>query len=188
MLSRMDMFTAEERSALMARIRSSGTTPEVRLYELVRAILGNRWRIDRNARHLPGKPDVLVPSLALAVFADGCFFHGCAEHSRVPKSNADYWGPKIARNASRDAASRRQLRELGLEVWRFWEHDLRGRPLESTQASLKVRLAQRALHVPPAQGRLLYRRATRQLEAQDHPSVARNGDRRAPTSGQQSYS
>jgi len=139
----MDMFTPEERSALMARIRSTGTSPELRLYELVRSTLGEDWQVQQNVKALPGCPDVLVPSLALVVFADGCFFHGCPNHSRIPRSNADYWGPKIARNASRDASRRRRLRSLGFGVWRFWEHDLRGRQLEKTRGILERRLARR---------------------------------------------
>jgi DNA mismatch endonuclease (patch repair protein) len=144
----MDMFTKEERSALMARIRSTGTSPELRLYELVRGTLGDNCSVYQNVRSLPGCPDVLVPSLALAIFADGCFFHGCPRHSRTPKSNADYWGPKIARNASRDASRRRKLRALGLGVWRFWEHDLEGRQLEKTRVILERRLERR---LPAAQ-------------------------------------
>jgi DNA mismatch endonuclease (patch repair protein) len=65
-----DIFTPEKRSEIMSRIRSTGTTPETRLWVLVRAALGRRWRIDRNVRTLPGQPDVLIPSLRLAVFAE----------------------------------------------------------------------------------------------------------------------
>lgn len=136
-----DMLTPAERSALMARIRSHGTAIEVRLYALVREILGSRWRIDRNDHSLPGAPDVVVPSLRLVLLADGCFYHSCPLHGRPPKSNLDYWVPKLARNVRRDAANRRALRKLGFSVWRFWEHDLTGRALERTARLLRGRLA-----------------------------------------------
>ena len=65
-----DVFTREERSEIMSRIRSSGTTTEARLYASVREALGGRWRIDKNVRTLPGQPDVVVPARRVAVFAD----------------------------------------------------------------------------------------------------------------------
>ena len=138
-----DMFTPAVRSALMARIRSSGTRIETRLYEMVRAILGGRWRIDLNDPSLPGAPDIVVPSLRLVVLADGCFYHSCPLHGRAPKSNLGYWVPKLARNVRRDRANRRRLRALGFSVWRFWEHDLTGRSLVRTEHVLERRLAKR---------------------------------------------
>jgi DNA mismatch endonuclease (patch repair protein) len=111
-----DVFTPEKRSEIMSRIRSSGTTPEARLCAAVREALGGRWRIDMNVRTLPGQPDVVVPGLRLAIFADGCFYHGCPEHGHVPKSNVGYWLPKLVRNRRRDRASRRALRRMGFAV------------------------------------------------------------------------
>jgi len=90
-----DVFPPEQRSEIMSRIRSSGTTLEARLCASVREALGGRWRIDRNVRTLPGQPDVVVAGLHLAIFADGCFYHGCPEHGHMPKSNVDYWLPKL---------------------------------------------------------------------------------------------
>ena len=65
-----DIFNVAKRSEIMSRIRSAGTTPERRLYVLVREALDFRWRIDLNARALPGQPDLFIPSLRLALFAD----------------------------------------------------------------------------------------------------------------------
>jgi DNA mismatch endonuclease (patch repair protein) len=134
-----DVFTPEKRSQIMARIRSSGTSPETSLCTLVRESLGGRWRIDKNVRTLPGQPDVVIPSLRLAIFADGCFYHGCPEHGHTPKSNVDYWLPKLVRNSRRDRANRRALRRMGFAVWRFWEHELKGRRIARTQVALTVR-------------------------------------------------
>ena len=138
-----DVFTPQKRSEIMSRIRSSGTTPEARLAASVRGALGARWRIDMNVRTLPGQPDVVVPSLRLAIFADGCFYHGWPEHGHVPKSNAGYWLPKLARNRKRDRVSRKVLREMGYAVWSFWEHQLAGRRLARTQLALARRLRAR---------------------------------------------
>jgi DNA mismatch endonuclease (patch repair protein) len=131
-----DIFSAEKRSEIMSRIRSVGTSPEKRLYVILRESLGPRWRIDRNVRDLPGQPDFLVPSLRLAVFADGCFYHGCPTHGHTPKSNTAYWVPKLARNRKRDAANRRALREMGFTVFRVWEHDLKAERLGRLKAAL----------------------------------------------------
>ena len=135
-----DKHTPVQRSANMARIRSSGTTPEQRLYQAVRAALGYRWRIDRNIRTLPGCPDVVIPSLWLVIFADGCFFHGCPKHYRAPLSNTEYWVPKIAGNIARDKARQATLEANGWSVWRVWEHDLTKGALPDTHVALDHRL------------------------------------------------
>lgn len=119
----MDRITAARRSRNMSRIRSQGTTPEQRLYKIVRKAAGRRIT-KRNVKELPGQPDLLIPSLRIVIFADGCFFHSCPDHGHLPKSNARYWKPKLARNQMRDARSRRRLRRMGYSVWRVWEHDL----------------------------------------------------------------
>ncbi len=148
----VDVFDREKRSDVMSRIRSSGTRIELRLYEMVRALLGGRWRIDQNDRALPGAPDVVVPSLRLVILADGCFYHCCPKHGRVPDSNRAYWEPKLAGNVRRDRAHRRALRALGFSVWRFWEHDLEYRGLARTYAVLERRLAKRVLESRGATG------------------------------------
>ena len=127
-----DIFTPEKRSEVMAAIRSSGTKPERRLIAMVQELVGEDLEVDCNVRTLPGTPDVVVPELDLAIFADGCFFHGCPKHGKVPSSNVDYWAPKLARNVQRDTRSRAALRRRGYAVWRFWEHDLTGRRGERT--------------------------------------------------------
>lgn len=135
-----DVFDPTKRSQVMARIRSSGTKPENRLYQMVRSILGGRRRIVRNARDIPGRPDLLIPSLGLAIFLDGCFYHGCPIHGHIPKSNGAYWAPKIARNIGRDSSNARRLRRMGYRVWRFWEHAVEGRKAIATAAILQRRL------------------------------------------------
>ena len=138
-----DVFTPEERSRIMAKIRSEDTGPEVRLRQLIRNALGYRWRIDNNVAELPGTPDVVVPALKLAIFADGCFYHGCPLHHRVPKTNVVYWSEKVALNKRRDRRNDRKLRSLGFSVWHVWEHDLKPTELPRTEARLRRRLAVR---------------------------------------------
>jgi len=136
----MDIFSVNRRSEIMAAIRSSGTKPERLVLELTRRLvrqeLGRSTRILANATFVPGTPDVYVPSLRLALFVDGCFFHGCPIHGHIPKSNKRYWTRKLIRNVRRDDRVRRNLRRNGLSVWRFWEHELRRTVVERCEAKL----------------------------------------------------
>jgi len=108
----------------MRGIRRRDTRPErVLRSELHRR--GLRFRIDypvpvdgRSPR-----PDVAFTKKRVAVFIDGCFWHGCPEHSQRPKQNSQYWGPKISRNIERDAEQDARLAAGGWMVLRFWEHD-----------------------------------------------------------------
>ena len=138
-----DIFTQQKRSEIMSHIRSTGLRPERRLYEIVRAVLGKRWRIHQNDSGLPGTPDLVIPGLDLIIFADGCFFHGCPKHGHIPKSNRSYWRAKLDGNKRRDRRNTMRLRRLGYSVWRVWEHDLKGRAAEGTTQSLARRLRQR---------------------------------------------
>lgn len=135
-----DTISAKKRSQVMSQIRSRGTVIEKALYSVVRESLGSRWRIDRNVGGLPGNPDIVIRSMRLAIFADGCFYHGCPKHGHTPKSNRGYWAPKLARNCRRDQINRRKLRRLGFSVWTFWEHSLEGAEFEGTRRLLNKRL------------------------------------------------
>ena len=142
-----DIFSSDKRSVIMSRIRSQGTKPEVRLCAIIREILGKRRRIMLNVTSLPGCPDIVVPSLKLVIFSDGCFYHCCPRHGHTPKSNSEYWAPKLARNLRRDRRIRRHLRSLGYSVWRVWEHDLSTTKIESTLQRLRRRIGKRAAQI-----------------------------------------
>jgi len=129
----VDIYSKEKRSDIMSRIRSTGTTPETKLYALARDVLGPRPRMLRHPKTLPGTPDLYVPSLKLALFADGCFFHGCPAHGHIPHSNGTYWAKKIDRNSKRDRQHRTALRRRGISVWRFWEHELKPTRLDAAR-------------------------------------------------------
>lgn len=106
----------------MARIRSTGNKEtELEMIRLFRegGIIG--WR--RNWP-LPGRPDFVFPKARLALFVDGCFWHGCPIHGRQPTSNSDYWTVKLERNRQRDREVNRRIRVLGWKVIRIWHHEL----------------------------------------------------------------
>lgn len=118
-----DNLTLSQRSYAMSRIRSRGNaSTEERLVCLLRAAKITGWR-----RHpkLKSRPDFVFPKARLAIFVDGCFWHGCPRCFRPPKSNADYWTKKIARNRARDRAATAQLKDLGWHVIRIWEHSFK---------------------------------------------------------------
>lgn len=135
-----DIFTKAKRSLIMSRIRSTGTKPEERLRGLVRAIAGPR-KVRAHARLKGVRVDFYIPSLKLAIFCDGCFYHCCPEHGHIPKSNIAYWKPKLARNAKRDKEYRATLRKHGFKVWRAWEHELKPSVLPKTMRRLARTLA-----------------------------------------------
>lgn len=103
--------------------RRSNTQPELRVRRLLHAA-GLRYRIDYapDRANLRRRADIVFTRHRIAVFIDGCFWHGCPEHFIPPKANAKYWTPKIATNIRRDRDTDRRLRDAGWTVLRFWEH------------------------------------------------------------------
>jgi DNA mismatch endonuclease (patch repair protein) len=119
----MDVFSRRKRSQIMSRIRSQGNaTTELRLIELLRAIGITGWR--RNQK-LPGKPDFIFRARHIALFVDGCFWHGCPRCYRRPHSNLAYWDAKIRGNRKRDRKVTKTLKRLGWRVVRIWAHELK---------------------------------------------------------------
>jgi DNA mismatch endonuclease, patch repair protein len=117
-----DVFSKKKRSDVMSRIRSEGNDDtELALIRLFRRHHVTGWR---RRWPLAGKPDFVFPADRLAVFVDGCFWHGCKTHSKPPQSNCDYWDKKLRRNRQRDQAVTFILRKRGWRVLRLWEHDL----------------------------------------------------------------
>jgi DNA mismatch endonuclease (patch repair protein) len=132
---RIDVFTPTKRSAVMARIRGSGNKDtELRLIAVMRANGITGWR--RGAK-LRGRPDFTFPRERLAVFVDGCFWHGCPQHATWPRNNADFWRTKILGNQRRDRAVSRLLTKSGWRVVRIWEHALTKKHAARTAARLK---------------------------------------------------
>ena len=114
-----DIFTKAKRSAVMAAIRGSGNAAtELRMIALMRAHGITGWR--RKARVF-GKPDFVFRAAKVAVFVDGCFWHGCPRHATQPRTRAAYWAAKFSRNKARDREVVRTLRREGWRVVRVWE-------------------------------------------------------------------
>jgi DNA mismatch endonuclease (patch repair protein) len=107
----------------MAAIRSRGNkSTELRLVEILRAHTITGWR---RGYPLPGRPDFVFPGERLAVFVDGCFWHKCPRHWRIPQTNLGYWRPKFERNTRRDRRNSLDLKRRGWSVLRLWEHQLK---------------------------------------------------------------
>lgn len=126
MADELSRFGGLTRSQLMGRIRSTGNRQtESRLAKLLRAQDVTGWR-----RHLPlpGKPDFAFPKHKVAVFVDGCFWHGCPKCYRRPKTNRAFWDRKRVGNMARDQRVARELRARGWKVLRIWEHALKKSP------------------------------------------------------------
>lgn len=120
----VDRLTVEKRSLLMARVRRQGTEPELILRKTLWA---NRLRYRlKSKRKLPGSPDILFPGHRIAIFIDGCFWHGCSLHGTIPKTHSKFWATKIERNKSRDVEVDEKLMTLGWTPLRFWEHEIKG--------------------------------------------------------------
>jgi DNA mismatch endonuclease (patch repair protein) len=104
--------------------RRRDTGPERRLRSLLHRA-GLRFRVDYRVGQGKGapRPDIAFLAPRVAVFVDGCFWHGCPDHGGSPSKNISYWGPKLARNRARDLENDRALREAGWEVLRVWEHE-----------------------------------------------------------------
>jgi DNA mismatch endonuclease (patch repair protein) len=156
-----DVFTKTQRSRLMARIRSRGNArTELALARVFRTHGITGWR-----RHVPlalaapsskaqaqkrkggargatlptarVRPDFVFPQRRLAVFVDGCFWHGCPRHATQPKGNAAFWRRKFAANIARDRRVDRALRRAGWRVLRIWEHALRRKNAARLAARLR---------------------------------------------------
>lgn len=121
-----DTFPSATRSKIMSAIRKRGNkSTELRVVRIFREHNVTGWR-----RHsfVMGNPDFVFPKLKIALFVDGCFWHGCRWHCRPPSSNRDYWWPKLARNKSRDRVNSARLKKAGWFVVRLWEHQLNDGP------------------------------------------------------------
>ena len=129
-----DTKTPAERSENMSRIRSTNTKPE----EIVRKYLfSHGFRYRKNDKRYPGKPDIVLPKYHTIIFVNGCFWHmhGCSR-SRLPRSDQEYWKPKIERNIQRDAENQQKLEVDGWKVIVVWECELKKRIAEERLSRL----------------------------------------------------
>lgn len=125
----MDRVTPEQRSKMMAAVRSKDTKPELFVRRELHA-RGYRFRLHR--RDLPGTPDIVFPSRKAVIFVNGCFWHGheCPAGT-LPATRPEFWKEKIGRNIDRDARNRNELEAAGWKVLVVWECDLqRPKPVD----------------------------------------------------------
>ncbi|MGR9343484.1 very short patch repair endonuclease [Rhizobium leguminosarum] len=132
--------TDPRRSAVMRAVKSKDTTTEMIVRRLIHS-LGFRYRL--HWKELPGTPDLVFPGRRKVVFVHGCFWHGhdCSRGARQPKSNADYWHAKIARNIERDKRNNEALRKAEWDVMTVWECDTKVAAREDLSTRLKAFLS-----------------------------------------------
>jgi len=117
----MDNISKKKRSKTMSRIKSKNT----KLETLFRNILKNAgFKFRNNVSTMPGKPDIVMIKYNLVIFLDSCFWHHCPSHFRMPKSNINYWKPKIANNVKQDIRITKLYKSLRWKVLRLWEHEI----------------------------------------------------------------
>lgn len=112
--------SSKQVSEQMSRMPRESTGPEMELRRRLHD-RGLRYRVNR--RNLPGTPDISFSRAKLAVFVDGCFWHGCPKHGVLPKANREWWQRKLEANRERDARKDAELRELGWKPVHIWEHE-----------------------------------------------------------------
>lgn len=130
-----DVHSAATRSYNMSRVKGKDTKPEMVVRRYLHA-LGFRYRL--HVKHLPGKPDIVLPKYKTVVFIHGCFWHGhegCRFFS-IPKTRTDWWLQKINTNKENDAKSILALQEQGWKVIELWECTLKPKHLYKTLQSL----------------------------------------------------
>lgn len=129
-----DVFTVAKRSQIMSKVRSTGNaSTELKLIAEFKERKITGWR--RKSK-IFGHPDFIFPKLRVAVFVDGCFWHGHDCRNTKPKDNADYWRAKIERNQRRDQAATERLTELGYRVVRIWECEFQKKRRERLEEKL----------------------------------------------------
>ncbi len=130
-----DNHTQEQRHLNMVHIHSQGTRPE----EAVRKYLFSRkLRYRKNDKRYPGSPDIVLPKYHVVIFINGCFWHqhaGCRK-AVLPKSNMNYWIPKLKRNVDRDKKVHQQLVQMGWRVIVVWECELQKKRIAETLEKL----------------------------------------------------
>lgn len=129
----MDIWSKKKRSAVMAKIRSKDTKPEL----IVRRYLFSRgYRYRKNVKGLPGTPDIVLRKYGIVIFIHGCFWHGHEVDGTLPKTNSEFWHKKIMRNRQRDARNKEALKRMGWRVMTVWECQLK--PAARQQTLLEI--------------------------------------------------
>lgn len=159
-----DIFTKAKRSAVMSRIQSrNNKATELALVSLFRrshivgwrrhiALRLHESRLKKEAKERRAstrvRPDFVFRHCRLAVFVDGCFWHGCPSHGTKPKSNAPFWQAKLASNTARDQYATKSLRLRKWRVLRIWEHQLGNESRVIARVKREMALCSASLLIP----------------------------------------
>ncbi len=134
-----DVFSKEKRSEIMACVRSRGNkSTEGRFRDLLTEVGAQGWR--EHPDDVFGSPDFVFEASRVAIFIDGCFWHGCSACRNLPSTNVEFWTKKIESTTVRDETVNGTLAEEGWHVVRFWEHELKRRHKEAALAKLALAL------------------------------------------------
>ncbi len=126
-------------SKTMAAIKGKNNrTTELKLrMALIRRKI-NGFRL--HAKDLPGNPDFVFIKENIAIFVDGCYWHGCPKCGHIPKTRSAFWSAKIKRNKERDKQKNKELRRIGVRTLRIWEHELKGSNISKTISKIEKEL------------------------------------------------
>ncbi|WP_088006082.1 very short patch repair endonuclease [Indiicoccus explosivorum] len=116
-----DTMTKKQRSKTMGAIRAQSKLENI----FSKALWHRGFRFRKNVRKLKGTPDIVMQKYKIVIFIDSCFWHGCPEHFKRPKSNQDFWDKKISRNRERDKEVDEFYKERNWNVKHVWEHEIR---------------------------------------------------------------
>ncbi|MET8214983.1 very short patch repair endonuclease [Streptomyces hirsutus] len=132
----------------MSRQGSRDTAPEVAVRKLLHAS-GMRYRVNVPVPGMPRRTiDIAFPKVKIAVFLDGCFWHGCPEHATHPRANAEWWRAKLDKNTARDLETTEHLAAEGWTVLRFWEHEVPDDVASTVRAKVFSLRSRGDLHEP----------------------------------------
>ena len=129
-----DNLTKEQRHKNMTNIRSTNTRIEK---DVTKALWNLGYRFRKNVKTLPGKPDIAIQKYKIVIFLDSCFWHKCPEHFKKPKSNLEYWEPKIKRNIERDSQINQYYKDNNWHILRIWEHEIKKTNFQNTIEKIK---------------------------------------------------
>jgi len=127
-----DKFDAKTRSKIMSSIKSSGTKPEIKIKKSIRG-LGFSYQ-----PKMKGSPDFVNKKARIALYLQGCFWHACPKHYKLPKTNKDYWSKKIKRNLERDKKNFSFLKKKGYKIIKIWECDALKSPEKAKDKIMKL--------------------------------------------------
>jgi DNA mismatch endonuclease (patch repair protein) len=129
-----DVFTKTKRSEIMSKIRSVNTKPEISIKNFLRK---SNASFEMHPNDILGKPDMVNRKKKVAIFIDGCFWHGCKTCRTIPKDNRPFWKNKINYNRARRIKVKKLLKKEGWNVMEFWEHEVNKNPKKVVSSIIK---------------------------------------------------